>query len=252
MFAQRTVADNFADKLPATTRKFSTSLNEILESFEGDQATDAQDTRHSILARGNRNREIIQINSVVNAMNFCGEIGTTSLEQITTVIGLGGNEFGGGANLVQQFVIAQISHKILAMSGKAKRDARNFLNKKRSVRGAVGKMDMEMIHGLAGEKIGKPESVARAQLGFVDGSVLLPVKIDKGRRPATVRFGFLFPDLQNSLRRSVTDRGAQALYVFVAQAGEGRIDGADFKLPPKPLQLQHLPVAKRLGDDRVA
>src|SRR5438046_2609567 len=65
----------------------------------------------------------LQIDPIVNAMNFRSEIRTALTKQLTTVIRFGHNELCGSADFPQKIVVAKILHEILSVRGDTERDS---------------------------------------------------------------------------------------------------------------------------------
>ena len=89
--AQRTVANDVADKIDSAAREFGASVDEIVETFECNQPADADDAR--LVGRDCRARRFnagcrktFEIDPVVNSVNFRRGIRTTLTEQIPASI----------------------------------------------------------------------------------------------------------------------------------------------------------------------
>src|SRR6266404_4299127 len=110
---------------------------------------------------------------------------------------------------------------------------------------------MDVIDVLMREKLGEIKRIASALPGLELRAIFPLVKIDKPSRPFAAGFCFFSPNPQNSLRWCVMNRRAQSGDMLVTQAGERRINRADFERHAELFQGQHLHVAKGLRDDRI-
>ncbi len=189
---------------------------------------------------------MLQINAVINAVNFRSGVGTTLAKQVATIIGLGRDKLRCRADFPEQIIIAEIFHEILSVRGDAERNSRDCFQEKGRVRCAVGEMNVKMIDATTREKLGEIEGIARSLLGLYLPAVFLLVPINKLDWPFASRFCIFFPDSENFLGWRVVNRCAQPRDMFVTQTRERRINRANLKIDANPFQRQHFRVTKRL------
>src|SRR5260370_22782697 len=146
---------------------------------------------------------MLQINPVINAVNFRGGIRATLAKKIATIIGLGRDKLRSRTDLAQEIVITEIFHEILSVRGDTERNSRDCFQEKSRVRCAVGKMNVKMIDAAAYEKLGEVKGIARSLLGLHLPTVFLLVPINKLSWPRPGRFRIFFPDSENFLGRRV-------------------------------------------------
>src|SRR5207247_8711872 len=121
-FAQRPVANDVADKVDSAARKVGASVDQMLKSLECNEAANADDARHEISRQRGWRRKPVEIDPIINPMNFRCRIGTTLTEEIATVIGFGRDKFRRTTDLAKQIVAAEVFHKILAVRCDAERN----------------------------------------------------------------------------------------------------------------------------------
>ena len=192
----------------------------MLESLKFNEPADADDVRglvgrrHRLLAAGRSRRFAIrhgkafEINSVVNAVNFCCRIGTARAKKLTTVIGLSRDELRGRADLAKKIVAAEVFHEVLPVRGDAEWNPGNFFQKKRSVRCAIGEMHVYMLDIISPEEVCEIKRIARAQLCFRARAISLLMLLDKIARPFAGCSPRVLQNFQDFLRRRVTNGGA--------------------------------------------
>src|SRR5436190_13995562 len=160
---QGAVADYFTDEIQRAILQQRTRINQNVETFERNQSAGAKKSdRAGLISLCLSHGKPGKVNSVINPKDFFAGFRATRCQHIAAVLCLGADKLGSGAKFAQQFVVAEIAHKILAMSGDAERDSANCLYKHRGMRGAVGEVNMKMRHALALEELDKKKSVARA------------------------------------------------------------------------------------------
>ena len=137
------------------------------------------------------------------------------------------------------------------MCGHTERDAGDFFQEDRSVRRAVGEVNVKMIDSIAREKVREIERIARTLLGLDLVPVFPLVPIYELLGPFAGCFRILLPNSQDFLRWRVTDRGAELGDMFVTQTREWRVNRANLEGDTKPFQRQHLSIAKSLGNNRI-
>jgi hypothetical protein len=112
-------------------------------------------------------------------------------------------------------------------------------------------MYVHMIDAAAIKELGKVQGIAGALFCLGLEPIFAVVLLNEITRPFAGSVRLALEDLQNLLRRRVVDGRAQSGDMFVAQAGERRINRADHKLDPAPFESEHFRIAKRLRDYRV-
>ena len=190
----------------------------------------------------------MQINAVIDPVNFFCGLGTLLDEQLATVVAHCDNERSFAAHFAQQFVAANIKHEVLRVRREAESDFADLLDEERGVGRVPSEMHMKMRHATAGEVVGEKKRVARASLGLEVRAVSRLVLCDESGRPSVVAACELRHRSDDSRRRRVANFRLQIRPVPVAKAREWRIDRADFQVHTAPLQRQHLSVAKCLRD----
>src|SRR5262249_14169641 len=192
--AHRAVTDGIAGEIEFASRKFSASVDEMLEPLECDKPANADDARPF---KGRRRRFVVgrrktfEIDPVVNAVNFRSGIRTAVAKKLTTVIGLSCDELRRSADFTKQVVTAEVLHEILPVRGDAEWNAGNFFQEKCGVRRAVREMNVHMIDIVTREKICEVKSVACALLRLDTGSVFALVPLDQIARPFAGKFRVL-------------------------------------------------------------
>ncbi len=66
---------------------------------------------------------MLEVNPVINPVNFRSGVRTALAKQLTAVIGFGGDELGRRADFAKEIVIAKILHKILPVRGHTERNS---------------------------------------------------------------------------------------------------------------------------------
>src|SRR5256885_13078548 len=126
---QRAVADYLANEINSAALQLDACVDEILETFECNQPSNAHDSRHGISSRQTGDRKTFEIDSIINTVNFCRRRGTTPAKQIAAVISFGGDKCCRSANVAEKIVAAEIFHEILAVRRDAEWNACNLLEK---------------------------------------------------------------------------------------------------------------------------
>src|SRR6059058_1111972 len=116
------MSNDLAEKINSAVCKRGARINQILESFECNQPSNAHDAQlvgRDLRARrfGMRRRKTSKINSVINAVNFRRRTRTTLAKQVAAVIRLGRDKFRCVADLAEKLVTAEVLHKILPVRG---------------------------------------------------------------------------------------------------------------------------------------
>src|SRR4029453_8802756 len=192
---QRTVADYFAVEIESTSRQLPASIDEIFESFERDKPADADDARDWVCRRGKRHRKKLQIDAVVDPVNFPGGIRAPLAKQLTAVISFSRDKLSGGADFTQELIVTEVLHEILSVCRNTKRNFRNFFQENGRVRCPISEVHMKMIDAVAREKVREVERIARALFGLEARAVFLLVLIDKRARPFAGRLRVFLPNL---------------------------------------------------------
>ena len=177
----------------------------MLESFECNKPAHADDAWRCVGLRWQQVWKRLQIDPIINPVNFRGGIRTPLAKQLATVIGFGRNKLRVGADFAQEIIIAKVLHEILSVCRNAERNSGNFFHEKRGMRCAIGKVDMKTIDAVAREKIREIERVACALFSLNAWTVFAFVSINELTWPFSSGFRFLFPDPQDFLRWRVVN-----------------------------------------------
>src|SRR5947207_637320 len=111
----------------------------------------------------------------------------------------------------------------------AERNTGDFFQEDRSVRRAVGEMNVKMIDSIAREKVREIERIARTLLGPDLVPVFPLMSIYEFLGPFAGCFRILLPNSQDFLRWRVTDRGAELGDMFVTQTRKRRVNRANLE-----------------------
>ena len=104
-FPLRSVANNLASKIEATARQLRASVNKLLKPFERNKPSDADDHWRWVQCGRKPEREMLEIDPVVNPVNFRGRIRAALAKQLAAVIGFGRYKRRRGAD----FTLMQIT-----------------------------------------------------------------------------------------------------------------------------------------------
>ena len=170
-------------------------------------------------------------------------------EQAAAEITHGDHELRFARHLGQQLIAAQIEHEVLRVGGEAEGKAQ-LLQEERGVRGAVGKVDMHMLHAEAAEQAGEIPGIARPHGRFVTGAVALAVIVDEGTE-LRLEIGMLGAGIEQVRWRRVVNLRLEPIQALVAEGVRRAIQGTDFQFKPHAFERQHLGIAEGLRDDRI-
>src|SRR5260370_17161698 len=93
IITQWAVANYFGGEIKTPARQLYESIDEMLESFECNQPADADDPRHGVGRRAERGWKTLEINAVVDPVNFRGEIRAPLAKHLAAVISFSLHEF---------------------------------------------------------------------------------------------------------------------------------------------------------------
>src|SRR5947208_3732475 len=142
---QGAVADYFANESQRAILQQRTGINQSVETFERNQSAGAKKSdRAGLISLCLGHGKPGKVNSVIDPKGFFARVRATRCQHITAVLCFGAYKLCSGAKFAQQFVVAEIAHKILPMSGDAERNSANCLYKHRGMRGAVREVNMKM------------------------------------------------------------------------------------------------------------
>src|SRR5207248_4139909 len=135
------------------------------------------------------------------------------------------------------------------MCGHAERNAGDFFQEDRSVRRAVGEVNVKMIDSIAREKVREIERIARTLLGLDLVPVFPLVPIYEFLGPFAGCFRILLPNSQDFLRSRVPDGGAALGDIFVTQTRKRRGNRGNLEGEIKPGQCEQLRTVKGTGNN---
>ena len=95
----------------------------MLESFECNKPAHADDARHSIHRGRSQRREMVEVNPVIDPVNFCSGIWAPLAKQLAAIISYSRNKLRGGADFAQEIIVAQVLHEILPVRRYAERNS---------------------------------------------------------------------------------------------------------------------------------
>lgn len=98
-------------------------------------------------------------------MDFVRAVRAAAVEVELAEVTDGDGKFGFAGEFLEELVASEVDHVILGVGGEAEREA-GFFEKEGGVSGAIGEVDVEVAHSLAGEDGGQPGGIAGAGGGF--------------------------------------------------------------------------------------